>query len=275
MPTDAFPLAAYLARIGWSGPLDPTPSTLAALHRHQVLAIPFENIDPLCGRPVSLEAPDLARKLIHAGRGGYCFELNGLFLLALQALGFRTRALCARVLISPGNYGPRSHQITLVEFDRARWLADVGFGGNGLVEAIPFELDREFDHGLDRLRLRRDQTHGYRLEHALPPGWRTNYAFSLDPFLFSDFRALNYFISRSPDSVFTRLPICVRTTATERRIVVANHFKTRPATGTTTTTEILTADHLRLVLSEKLGLVLPGDLTLPAPHPAPPGTREI
>lgn len=275
MPPDPLPLAAYLERIGWNGPLDPTPVTLAALHRHQLLAIPFENLDPLAGRPVSLEPDDLARKLVRDRRGGYCFELNGLFLLALRAIGFAVTPLCARVQISEGHYGPRSHQIALVETEGARWLADVGFGGNGLLEAIPFALDREFDQGLDRFRLVTDALHGYRLEHAFPSGWRTNYVFSLDPYLLADFRALNFFTSRSPDAIFTRVPLCVRTTPTERRILVANEFKVRAADGSKTNIPVTSSAHMRTILKDQFALILPPDFPLPEPAPPPANMREI
>lgn len=275
MSPDPFPLAAYFERIGWNGPTPATPATLAALHRHQALAIPFENLDPLVGRPVSLDPEDLFRKLLRERRGGYCFELNGLFLRALQAMGFTTTPLCARVQISEGNYGPRMHQITLVDFGGERWIADVGFGGNGLIEAIPFALDEEFDQGLDRFRLRADATHGYRLEHAHPEGWRTIYAFSLDPFLPVDFRALSFFAGGSPESIFTQTPICIRTTPTERRILVADQFKVRTARGGKTVTPIGSTNHLRDVLSRHFGLDLPADFPLPAPKAAPEGMRRI
>jgi N-hydroxyarylamine O-acetyltransferase len=275
MPPEGFPIADYLARIGYAGPLEPAPSTLSALHRHQILAIPFENLDPLGGRPVSLEPSALVEKLIRQRRGGHCFELNGLFLLALNALGFRTRPLCARVLISPGHYGPRTHQITLMEFPAGPWLVDVGFGGNGLIEAIPFVADREFDHGHDRFRLVADAAYGHRLEHRLPNGWRTSYAFSLDPFLPADYRALNFFICRSPDSFFTRLPLCVRTTETERHIILANQYKIRPIGGPPTSRLLTTPEELRAVLTGPFKLPVPAELPLPTPQPPPPGTREI
>jgi N-hydroxyarylamine O-acetyltransferase len=270
-----FPLDTYLARIGWSGPVHPTPETLVALHRHQIHAIPFENIDPFSGLPISLDPVDLVEKMIHRRRGGYCFELNTLFLLALQSIGFRTTSLCARVLISEGNYAARTHQITLVNFDGERWLADVGFGGNGLVEAIPFEPEREFDQQLDRFRIVEDATYGYRFEHRMPQGWRTLHAFSLDPYLPSDFDVLNHFISRAPESVYTRIPICVRTMPAERRIIVANQYKARSAAGTSTATRIETSEQLRAMLADQFGITLPDDFPLPAPPPAPMGLRQI
>ncbi len=271
----AFPLDAYLERIGWSGPLPVDPATLAALHRSHALAIPFENIDPLCGQPISLEPDALVAKMLHRRRGGYCYEQNGLFLLALASIGFRTVPLCARVLISEGKYAARTHQLALVEFAGARWLADVGFGGNGLVEAIPFELECEFDQKLDRFRIVADAAYGYRLEHRLPTGWRALYAFSLDPFLPADFHAQNYFVSRAPESFFTRIPICIRTTLTERRIVIANRYKVRPVDGPATVTILETADDLRRTLADELDLPLPEEIALPAPSPIPDGMREI
>ncbi len=270
-----FPLDAYLARIGWSGPVAADPSTLAALHRHHVFAIPFENIDPFGGRPVSLDPAVLVEKMIVRGRGGYCYEQNGLFQLALQAIGFHTTSHCGRARISEGNYAPRTHQFTLVHFDGARWLADVGFGGNGLIEAVPFELECEFDQRLDRFRLIEDPVYGYRLEHRLQGGWRTLYAFSLDPYLPSDFGVLNYFISRAPESFFTRIPICVRSTPSERRIIIANEFKVRPVHGTGTSLKIETSSELRAALEEHLGSALPADFALPDPTPPPPGMREL
>jgi N-hydroxyarylamine O-acetyltransferase len=271
-----FPLDAYLARIGWAGPVTPTPETLIALHRHHAFAIPFENLDSFSGLPVSLASADLVEKIIHRGRGGYCFEQNGLFLLALEAIGFHTRSLCARVLISKDNYGPRSHQITLVDFEGGhRWLADVGFGGNGLVETIPFEHECEFRQSLDSYRLVEDETYGHRLEHRLPAGWRTLYAFSLDPYLPGDFDLINYAICRSPTSIFTQIPLCIRTTASERRIIAANQFKIRTADGTSAATTLEDSAQLRRVLADQLGIRLPDDFPLPDPPASAPGMREI
>lgn len=271
----AFPLDAYLDRIEWSGPLAADAATLVALHRRHALAIPFENVDPLCGLPVSLDAEALIEKMLHRRRGGYCFEQNGLFLLALEAIGFHATSLCARTLVSPGKYAARTHQLALVECDGMRWLADVGFGGNGLIEAIPFEIECEFDQKLDCFRILRDGTHGHRLEHRLPAGWRTLYAFSLDPCLPADFAVLNYFISRAPESLFTRIPICVRTTPGERRILVANEFKVRAPGIPVAVERIETVARLRMILRNNLGISIADDAALPAPAPSPPDMREI
>jgi arylamine N-acetyltransferase len=90
-------LGAYFRRIGYEGPAAPDLATLRAIQRRQVGAIPFENLDPLTGRPVRLDLPSLEAKLVQGRRGGYCFELNSLLKAALEALGFAVIGLAARV----------------------------------------------------------------------------------------------------------------------------------------------------------------------------------
>ncbi|MEO8205980.1 MAG: arylamine N-acetyltransferase, partial [Chthoniobacterales bacterium] len=223
----AFP--HYLDRVGYRGALGATEETLFALHRAQVFSIPFENLDPLMGRSVHLEPEALVEKLIHRKRGGYCFELNGLFLLALQSLGYSTRSLAARVSIREGFYSKRSHQITLIEGNNRRWIADVGFGGNGLLEPIPLEIGREVDQTLERFRIMADEAYGYRLEHVLKDQWRTLYAFSLDPYLAVDYQLMNYYTSQSPDSIFTRVPLCSIPKGKQRIILYGDELKIRDA----------------------------------------------
>src|SRR6266850_62146 len=86
-------------RIGYTdGPPTATLETLRALHLHHVQAITFENLDPLSGQSVKLDLPSLEGKLVHGGRGGYCYEHNLLFSHVLRELGFRVTGLAARVL---------------------------------------------------------------------------------------------------------------------------------------------------------------------------------
>jgi N-hydroxyarylamine O-acetyltransferase len=136
---------AYLARIGYTGSRSPTLSTLRALHLHHVLAVPFENLDVLLDRTLSLELPDLERKFVHQRRGGYCYEQNTLFASVLRALGFEVTNLIARVRwqIPPERSTPRSHMILRVAADHEQWIVDVGFGSIGLTAPLHFALDRE------------------------------------------------------------------------------------------------------------------------------------
>ena len=126
-----FDIDAYLARIGLSG----RPS-LAEIHRSHVHAIPFENLDPSCGRAVSLDVDHLAQKIVHGRRGGYCFEQNLLLKAAYEALGAEVETYLARVRwrAPAGAIRPRAHLVLGVRSEGITWHADVGFGGGTPLE---------------------------------------------------------------------------------------------------------------------------------------------
>src|SRR5271165_2145045 len=136
-----FDLDAYLARIGFDGHREPPLHVLRALHRLHPDAIPFENLDPLLGRPVPLDLGALQAKLVGARRGGYCFEQNALFRAALEAIGFAVTPLIARVvwMAAPDRpLGGRNHMLLRVDLAEGPYLADVGFGGQ--LESTPLRL---------------------------------------------------------------------------------------------------------------------------------------
>jgi N-hydroxyarylamine O-acetyltransferase len=128
-------LVAYLARIDYAERLDPTVATLRNLHFAHATQIPFENLDILLGHPISLDLAALASKLVTARRGGYCFEQNTLFAAVLESLGFVVTRLAARVRFGSTAIRPRSHMLLSVAIDGVEWLADVGFGGEGLTRS--------------------------------------------------------------------------------------------------------------------------------------------
>src|SRR5262249_17236173 len=106
----------------------PTLDTLRALHRAHLRAVPFENLDIHLGRPIVLEERALFRKVVGEGRGGFCYELNGLFADLLRFLGFEVSLLSARVAREAGGFGPAFDHLTLLVRAGGRFLADVGFG---------------------------------------------------------------------------------------------------------------------------------------------------
>src|SRR5262245_30890771 len=137
----ALDLDAYLARIGYTGDLTPTLKTLRGLHLAHATHIPFENLDILLGRSIELDLASLQSKLVARRRGGYCFEQNTLFAAALETVGFPVTRLGARVLMGTDHIRPRTHMLLGVTADGAEWLADVGFGGEGLI--WPILLDQK------------------------------------------------------------------------------------------------------------------------------------
>src|SRR3954471_22270117 len=138
-------LAAYFQRIGYRGSRKPDLALLSALTLAHSQSIPFENLDVLLGRPISLEPDALFQKLVLDRRGGYCFEQNGLFLEVLRELGFQVTPLSARVRLQrPRDFTPpRTHVFLRVELGGESWLTDVGVGALSLTSplrlATPFE----------------------------------------------------------------------------------------------------------------------------------------
>lgn len=218
---------AYFARIGYEGSEHSSIETLRLLHRAHVLTVPFENVDIHLGRSISLNPSDLFRKIVLSRRGGYCFELNGLFALLLEQLGFSVTRLAARVLYGAEGVRPRSHQLLLVQIGESQWMADVGFGGNGLREPFLLTVGHEQRQGPDRFRLVTDERGEYLLQCDIEGAWENLYSFTLDPCLPVDYIFANYYHSHSPDSPFTQRHSCTIPTVDGRKILTDGLLKIR------------------------------------------------
>ena len=193
-----FDLDAYLARIGLRG-----RPTIAEVHRAHLTSIPFENLDPYCGIPVSLALDDLARKLVSRSRGGYCFEQNLLLKAALEALGAQVDLLLARVRVgaAPGVTRPRTHLVLRVLTGGAVWHADVGFGLGSPIEPLPFGPGGEHVQSGWHFRVV-EEGRELVLQTGEGHGWRDLYAFPPDPVPFADVETSNWFTSTHPRSPF-------------------------------------------------------------------------
>ena len=202
MPVD---LKAYAARIEYGGEFTPTLATLRDVHLAHATRIPFENLDILLGRPIRLDIESLTTKLIDARRGGYCFEQNALFAAVLEAIGFRVTRLAARVRMGATEIRPRSHMLLAVDVDGGKWLADVGFGGDGLLLPVQLKADEVQQHFGWQYRV---IVEGglYVLQSLRPEGWLDLYSFTLEEQYAADYEVSNYFTSTFPASPFvTRL----------------------------------------------------------------------
>jgi arylamine N-acetyltransferase len=139
----------YFERIGFAGTARPDLATLAALHRAHLMAIPYENLDVQLGRPVTIELASIFEKIVTNRRGGWCYEMNGLFGWALQRLGFKvTRSAGAVMRDVSGDASIGNHLVLKVEFDDGVYLADVGFG-DGPIDPIRVAPGTFVSHGFD------------------------------------------------------------------------------------------------------------------------------
>ena len=245
---------AYLGRIHYSGELTPTAATLRELHRAHLLEVPFENLDIHLGRPITLDQEPLFDKIVTHRRGGFCYELNGLFALLLRGLGFEVTLLAAGVARADGGFGPEFDHLTLLvqiplSMDSGQiaqsaqlavphpqplipnpqlpaWLADVGFGDSfreplRLVEGLEqqqdgraYRLDRAGEH---LTLMQRDTS-----------GWQPQYRFTLQPHVWVEYADMCRYHQTSPESSFTRKRVCTLAT-TDGRVTLSDrkHEDTR------------------------------------------------
>lgn len=210
MDSREFDLERYLHRINFKGTVDVSPHTLSKLHHAHFYAIPFENFDILLGRGVDLSPQAVFNKLVHnKKRGGYCFELNGLFLQALKTIGFKARALLARVHVT-GIPSGRGHQLQLISIDGNDWVADVGFGGNSPRMPIPLKLDHQFTNEGQTVRLTDGGLCGTMLQTLEDGEWKDLYSFDLSYVFPADIAYGNHYTSTSPDTFFTHSRVAAR-----------------------------------------------------------------
>jgi N-hydroxyarylamine O-acetyltransferase len=170
-------LDAYLARIGFTGDALPDLDTLRKLHRLHVEAVTYENLDVQLGVRLSRNPRSAFRKIVAQGRGGWCYEMNGLFAVMLEAIGFRVQRLAAGVLREKmGDEAIGNHLALIVRLD-GDYLADVGLG-NGLVEPVPL-TEGAIRQGFKSFALERVGTGWWRFHNhagALPPSFDFNLA---------------------------------------------------------------------------------------------------
>ncbi|WDR01915.1 arylamine N-acetyltransferase [Devosia algicola] len=171
-------IKAYFERIGFAGSIAPSLATLEQLHALQPAAIPFENLDPIIGLPVMLDQRSLEQKLLHNRRGGFCFELNTLFMRVLADLDYSVKPYTARVLwgYPEGAERPLSHMVLGVEINNAPYLVDVGFGSFTLTAPLKMRPDIEQKTPNETFRLLTDGD-GFRLEVSLDDDWKPVYQF--------------------------------------------------------------------------------------------------
>lgn len=254
-------VGAYLTRIGYGGPTEATVTVLRRLHRAHVAAIPFENLDIVLGRGIRIDLPSIQEKLVRGRRGGYCYEHNLLFAALLERLGFAVARLAGRVRMGNARTLPSTHMTLKVSADGEPWLADVGFGAEGLLEPVPLAEGVTSKQGGRAYGLARETGREWVLRSSRPEGWLDLYAFTLEPKHHADYFVANYYTSTHPRSPFTGRTV-VQSVAPDRRLsLVDGRLDETDAAGKATTRDA-SDDELGALLRH-FGVVLaPGELDL-------------
>lgn len=222
---------AYLARIKYAGELDTTFEALSSLQEAHLLSVPFENLDIHKGTRIVLDPARLFQKIVTMKRGGFCYELNGLFHWLLQELGFQAKLAMGRVYDHKrGSYGPAfDHMLNLVEIDEQVWLADVGFGDFSM-HPLEFRLNQPLADINGVFIIKKRDNDYFRVSRFSEKEKRyiPEYIFSTKERHIADFSEMCLYHQTSPDSHFTQKKICSiatasgRITLTDERLIVTD-----------------------------------------------------
>jgi len=244
--------AAYLRRIGVPPPATADAAAVRVLHRAHQVAVPFENLSIHLAEPISLEESDLVGKIVRGRRGGFCYELNGLFALLLEALGASVTRVAARVYGDAGLSPPFDHLALIVRppDGTGPWLADVGFGRHS---DYPLRLDR---------RGEQDDPAGRFLVADAPDGdvdvlrdGRPQYRIEMRERALDDFVPTCWWQQTSPQSHFTAGTICSRLTE-DGRVSISDRTLIQASGSLRTEQHLADDDALLAAYRDHFGIVL-------------------
>ena len=245
---------AYLERIQYKGSLHPTLDTLRDLQLSHLLSVPFENLSIHAGEPILLQEDALFDKIVIHHRGGFCYELNGLFASLLRHLGFNVKMLSAAVAKADGGFGPDFDHMSLLVLLEDRWLVDVRFGDSFrqplLVDrrGVQVQGDRSYqiiDDG-DHLVLKENKGDSH---------WNPQYRITLQPHMLADYVEMCHYHQTSPESMFTRRRVCSkarpdgRVTLSDMRLIETNGSKQQERA-------IADEEEYRAILAKDFGIIL-------------------
>ena len=252
-------IPTYLDRLHFSRPVRPDAETLRELQIAHMMNIPFENLDIGLKRSIQLSEEALWEKIIVNQRGGFCYEINGLFAWLLKQIGFDVTYLNARVFNRrDGNLGiDFDHLALLVKFPEGseRWLVDAGFG-DSFNEPLSFEERGEQVQGLRAYRLEQTPDGYITWQKNYDGAWERKYFFDLTPRDFpSDYEAGCLYHQTSPRSSFTRSSIISRTTL-HGRISLEDGWLILTENGKREKRPIANKDEYQSLLNEYFGVQL-------------------
>jgi N-hydroxyarylamine O-acetyltransferase len=254
MQADNFSLQRYFDRIKFRGTAQADIATIAAIMRCQLFTVPFENLDVQAGKVVSLVPEEIVDKILNHDRGGYCYEVNGLFAMALAAIGVPYQFVAARPMFYPVKR-PKTHMAIVLQLDHVLWLCDLGFGSYGMRAPMRLDLiDVEVKQDFDTFMLSQPSDREYLLQALVDGEWANQYGFDLSPQDWIDFVPANYLNSTHPDAVFVQKLLIVLHNPTGRQILFGDMLKT-VTNGQSEKQTIAPADRAAIV-ADRFGLTL-------------------
>ncbi len=256
-----FDTDSYLKRIDYHGSLSPTAETLRNLQVAHLRSVPFENLSIHAGQPIVLDDDSLFEKIVIRRRGGFCYELNGLFAAMLRDLGFEVAMLSAGVANSEGIFGPEFDHMTLLVSLEQRRLADVGFGDSFLEPLLLDERNPQLQ-GDRSYQIKSDNSHLVLMRREKEGEWKPQYRFTLQPYRYSDYEEMCRYQATSPESHFTQKLVCTLSTPAGRITISDFRLITTDSTGRQER-NIADEDERNALLREYFGVTDIADFQLP------------
>lgn len=218
---DGCDIKKYLERIGYPGSPGTDLETLVALHECHVSSVPYENLEIMARKDLKLDIPSLYEKIVGRKRGGYCFELNGLFAWLLEGLGFELVQHFGRWLRGePLAYPTRRHRVLRVKLDGKEYLCDVGVGMPAPRRPLLLEFDTVQEQNGEQYRIVRDDINIYVVQYFSSGGeWKNLYSFNDDPCIPIDYFLPHYYCVTHPDSPFLNMTMVYIRTREGRNVI--------------------------------------------------------
>jgi len=249
-----FDLQKYLEHLNYKGALEPSEEVLSHLHAAHLLKVPFENLSIPSGEPIILDNEKLFQKIIINNRGGFCYELNGLFAFLLSKLGFNVSMLSANVIKENGEYSKDFDHMTLLVQLEEKWLADVGFGDSF---RLPLKIDDRniVQQGNSLYRIYDEDDYFVLTEKRFRADWKILYKFTLQPYAYEDFNGMCTYHQTSDESHFTKNIIC-SLAKPDGRITISNNRLIITKDEIKEERDISSSDELKLLLDQYFSIKL-------------------
>ncbi len=215
----------YFGRIKYEGPSAPSIELLKQLQQQHLLNIPFENLDIYWKIPIELNTAKIFDKIVNRRRGGFCYELNGLFHVLLLSLGFEARMISARVYDNNAKEFGREydHLAITVRLEDNDWLVDVGFGEFSF-SPLRIVLDAIQSDKRGKFMITNNQQNALMVSKASGNEWVPEYLFTLKDRRLSEFEEMCRYHQFSPESHFTGKRVCsVLANGGNRRISISDN----------------------------------------------------
>ncbi len=255
MKVENFNFFDYCNRIGFKGDAQADIGTLAALMRCQLFTVPFENLDVQAGKVVSIETSEIVDKIIYQPRGGYCYEVNSLFAMALTAVGIDYFFVGARPMFYPTRR-PKTHMVIIATVAGEQYLCDLGFGSYGIRAPILLKkINQLIQQDEDFYKLCCEDGKNYVVQALVDGQWINQFGFDLYPHELLDFMTANFYNSKNPEAIFVKQLLIVKYNSLGRKILSGMRLK-RIENGKTYQEDI-TDDQLPNILKDEFGLVMP------------------